>query len=353
MRIGARHILLFNFSLVYRIATGIRNWLYDTGIRKQYHPPIPTIVVGNIEAGGTGKTPHTEYITSLLLRDHAVAFLSRGYKRNTSGFVLADNSATPGSIGDEPFQVKEKFPELIVAVDADRPNGIRRILESGKPDVIILDDAFQHRRLKAGLSIVIVSYHRPFWDDFIIPTGRLRESSSALKRADAVVVSKIPESFKEEEIVSLKGKFSKYPHLRIFFSSLTYCDPVPVGGNREQVFPDLTGQTIILVTGIVNPKPLYIHLSSFTRDIIHLEFNDHHSYTQEDIKQIMNVFHSSKSDKKVIVTTEKDAVKLKEFVNFGLLPVEQTCYVPVKVNFLGRSGDEFDKMISDYVGKNR
>jgi len=329
--------LLFPFAILYGIVTGIRNFLYDKGILKSATFNIPVIAVGNLSVGGTGKTPQIEYLIRLLSDKYKVAVLSRGYKRKSEGFVLANEKANAETLGDEPFQFFAKFPNISVAVDANRKNGIELLLALKKPDVILLDDAFQHRKVKAGLYILLTSYGDLYADDFMLPTGNLRESGSGAKRADVVIVTKCPKSLPAEEQVRIRKKLKLSENKELYFTFIDYDDKV-YSENHSIDVDDIRHSDKILVAGIAKPKPFFEYLKG-KNDVV-LEFPDHHDFTENEIADIKN-----KTANRKIITTEKDYMRLKSGDLTG-----QLYYLPIKSAFISGS-ENFDKTILDYVGK--
>ncbi|RZJ67092.1 MAG: tetraacyldisaccharide 4'-kinase [Flavobacterium sp.] len=329
--------ILFPFAAIYGFITGMRNYFYDKGIFRSTTFNIPVIAVGNLSVGGTGKSPQIEYLLRLLTPNYKVATLSRGYKRKTSGFVLADKSSNAETLGDEPFQFHRKFPDILVAVDADRTNGIQKLLEQPrKPDVILLDDAFQHRKVHAGFYILLTVFNDLYVDDFLLPTGNLRESRRGAKRADIIIVTKCPSDLSEAQQNVIRYKMRLKSHQQLFFSFIDYDDSV-CSDVRNISVDELKNQKKLLVAGIAKPKPFFDYLNSGSDEI--LEFPDHHHFSDSDILEI-----AKKANGNPIVTTEKDYVRLQ---NSGL---ENVYYLPIK-STLTSGADQFDKTILDYVGK--
>lgn len=322
--------LLFPFAILYGFITSLRNYLYDKGIFKSYSFDIPVIAVGNLSVGGTGKTPQIEYLIRLLSPNYKVATLSRGYKRKSEGFILADANANAEILGDEPFQYFTKFPNIQVAVDADRKNGIEQLLaQTEKPQIILLDDAFQHRKVKAGFYILLTSYGDLFSDDFILPTGNLRESRSGAKRADVIIVTKCPANLSQTEQAKIKNAigFDK----PIFFSSIAYDDRIH-NDSGNLLVSEIKSQSKVLLAGIAKPKPFFDYLKSDSDEI--MEFPDHHHFSESEISDIKN-----KAENKIIITTEKDFVRLN-----GKIPREQLFYLPIKSMFVS-GAHQFDESI--------
>ena len=327
--------LLFPFAILYGFITSLRNYLYDKGILKSYSFDIPVIAVGNLSVGGTGKTPQIEYLIRLLSPNYKVATLSRGYKRKSEGFILADAASTTEILGDEPFQYFKKFPDIQVAVDADRKNGIEQLLnQKSRPEIILLDDAFQHRKVKAGFYILLTAYEDLFCDDFMLPTGNLRESRNGAKRANLIIVTKCPLDITELEQQNIKNKLAV--DLPIYFSSIDYDDKV-YNDTESLAVSDLKLTPKILLAGIAKPKPFFDYLQTDKDEV--MTFSDHHHFSESDILNI-----KSQAIDKIIVTTEKDFVRL----NAKILR-KQLFYLPIKSKFLSNQ-ESFDAIILNYVG---
>jgi tetraacyldisaccharide 4'-kinase len=354
-----RSILLYPFSLIWRFISGFRNFLFDSGILNSREFSIPVICIGNLSAGGTGKTPHAEYLIDLLNKSFNVAFLSRGYKRKTRGFLLAGPELKVSDIGDEPMQVFRKFPGNTVAVDRNRVRGISNILkERPETGIIILDDGFQHRRITPGLSILLSDYENLMIRDNLLPYGNLRESAHNMTRADIIIITKSSADLSPIQRRLIVKEISKAPYQNLYFTTFTYKNPVPVFENAsidtEQFSgtdPDSRG--IVLVTGVVNPKPLHEFLKKISGEIILMQFSDHHSFTRRDISRIYDSWDSLKTPAKYVFTTEKDAVRLREFTNIVEPFRSSFYYVPLEIKFLNDNKDEFDNLIIDYVRKNK
>ena len=328
--------ILFPLSILYSAIASIRNYCFDKGIFKSYSFNLPVIVVGNLSIGGTGKTPQIEYLIRLLTDNYKVATLSRGYKRKSEGFILADANVNPSVIGDEPFQFYSKFPNIQVAVDADRKNGIEQLLSnSNKPDVILLDDAYQHRRVKAGFYILLTSYNELYRDDFQLPTGNLRENRSGAKRANVIIVTKCPSDLSKQEQANIKNKLAISPKQTLFFSTIEF-DEYVYSENGKQLVSEIQNVDKLLLAGIAKPQTFFAHLQSIKEEC--LIFSDHHQFTEKDLLEIKN-----KANNKIIITTEKDFVRLK-----GSLPKESLYFLPIKTKFLLEE-DNFDKIITNYV----
>jgi tetraacyldisaccharide 4'-kinase len=354
-----RNILLYPFSLIYGAVTCIRNFMYNSGILPHHEFSLPVICVGNITVGGTGKTPHTEYLIGLLRKNFQVATLSRGYRRKSTGFRIASSSDAVNDIGDEPMQIYRKYPDITVAVDCNRVNGVKSILKE-KPDteVVILDDGFQHRRIEPGFTILLTDFSRLMINDHLLPYGRLRESINNMYRADIIIITKSPVDIQPVQRRIIVKEINKMPYQNLYFTSIEYKDPVPVFAQTSGQKLSLTGQKkkdigIVLITGIANPFPLKEYLTGYFEEINHFCFPDHHKFTEKDLDKIMCAFNDLDSVEKFIITTEKDAVRLREFANIAELLRSSFYYIPVGINFLNNDKDEFDNLILGYVRKNK
>ena len=324
----------------------IRNWAFDHGVIRSTKFDIPVIAVGNLNVGGTGKSPQIEYLIRLLRPTYEIAILSRGYGRATRGFILSDEDSTAEQIGDEPVQFYRKFNNLCVAVDEKRVHGIEQILRlRPKVELVLLDDAFQHRYVKAGLYILLTAWGDLYADDLLLPAGNLRESKSGSKRADVIVVTKCPPHLTKEEQAVMIKKLNPRPHQKIFFSTLVYQDRI-LGHQKEIFIQDLHEYSVLLVTGIANPKPLVEFLTQHGLSFEHMKFADHQNLDKTALKTISERYDDISGDKKVILTTEKDYVR--NFLNLDL-PVY---YLPIRTEFI-EDGDGFNNLIYDYVRKNK
>jgi tetraacyldisaccharide 4'-kinase len=328
-------IILAPFSWLYGAITCLRNFLYDVGLKKSYSFDQAVIAVGNLNVGGTGKTPMIEYLVRLLSGQYSVAILSRGYGRRTKGFRLADGSDDASTIGDEPFQFYEKFKGKVeVVVCENRVDGINQLIALKKSiQVILLDDAFQHRRVKPLHSILLTDFSKPFFNDFILPKGRLRESRNGSSRADVVVVTKCKPMTVEMESGYKKEIQTYAGHKSIFFAAIGYNKPVSLADTS-------LGKDLVLVTGLANSNPLVEHVSEKINLCFHFQFDDHHEYTLkevEDIQQKASAMNAS------ILTTEKDFVKLAKRVDKKLW-----FYLPIETQFLN-NGSEFDKLVIEKI----
>ena len=325
--------IAFPFSLLYALVVCVRNWLFDSGILTSKQFRTPTICVGNISVGGTGKTPMIEYLIQALGEEYKVAVLSRGYKRKSKGFLLASRNSTVEEIGDEPFQIHRKFSKVSVAVDADRQNGILQLEKEVKPDVILMDDAFQHRRVRADLNILLTSYGRLYPDDWYLPSGNLRDSKSQARRADYIIVTKCPIDMPLKEGQAIKERLGTKKAQKVLFSALHYNDELK-SDNGNLVLNSLGGVPFTLVTGIAEPKPLVKYLKNQNLLFNHLAFKDHHFFTPREIKDL--------NSRGTIVTTEKDFVRLKG-------KVENLFYIAVRHIFLNDGEGELKKELRVFM----
>lgn len=319
---------------IYYLVTWLRNRFYDLGWKSSTSYQTPVLCVGNLSVGGTGKTPTIEYLIRLLSKEYKVATLSRGYKRQSSGFVIADEHANAMTIGDEPYQFYKKFNDLIVAVDADRRRGISKLIEEKKLDIILLDDAFQHRKVNAGFNILLTSYGQLYCDDMVLPTGDLREPKSGAKRAHVIMVTKCPETISEVEKTSISSCLKPLPHQKLFFSSIIYSETI-LNENEQLALTDLKDKLFTLVTGIANPKPLEDYLKRKGLQFEHIKFKDHHHFSNDDILHL-------KSKKRLLVT-EKDYVRLLPYFKG-----DQTLfYLPIQ--FKIDQPDQFEEALHTYL----
>ena len=347
---------LIPLSWLYGIGVGFRNQLFNIGLLKQHDYDIPIISVGNITVGGAGKTPHVEYLIRLLKDKVKVAVLSRGYKRKTHGYVLANDSSTVTDIGDEPYQMKQKYQDVHIAVDKKRVDGIAHITgdaETNDTDVILLDDAFQHRYVKPGINILLVDYHRLIIYDKLLPAGRLREPQSGKNRADIVIITKCPKDLKPMEFRVLTKAMNLYPYQSLYFTTIEYESLIPLFAKEKSAIEKeaLKDKHVMLITGIASPKQIIIDLKPHVKEMTTLAFSDHHQFKSKDIMKINETFNAIKGEK-IIVTTEKDATRLEQLE--GLCEeVKQNLYVlPIKVKFMINQEEEFNDKIIDYVRKN-
>lgn len=331
--------LLFPFSILFHIVTAIRNHLYDSGSKPSARFEIPVISVGNLTVGGTGKTPLTEYLIRLCTKDHNVATLSRGYGRRTKGFRIANPTDNARTVGDEPFQFFSKYGDRItVAVGEDRAMAIPSILnDHPKTDVILLDDAFQHRRISPSLNILLTDCYRPFYEDYLLPAGRLRESRSGAARADVVVVTKCPEELSDEEMMNMEHAIRKYVDKPVFFTHIRYGHPIPYS-RQEKIIRD----NVIAVSGISNATPFLNFVRNNFSVVRELTFGDHHDYDQADVDKLERVLKQHPQTS--ILTTEKDKVKLASPEFAGQVNRLSLFYIPIEVRF-NKNGRDFDELV--------
>jgi tetraacyldisaccharide 4'-kinase len=350
---------LLGLSLFYGLGVGFRNLLFEMGILKSRSFDVPVISVGNITVGGTGKTPHVEYLIRLLKNKVHVAVLSRGYKRKSKGFVLSDKNTPMRMIGDEPYQIKQKFPDITVAVDKKRTRGITKLTEEGdgkKIGVVLLDDAFQHRYVKPGINILLVDYHRLVIYDRLLPAGRLREPVKAKDRADIVIVTKCPKDLKPMEFRVITKAMKLYPYQQLYFSTHDYDAP-------KAVYPDLAGldklsgldaissKNILLLTGIASPEQLMHDLQELKSQITPMTFGDHHNFKRKDIEAINETF-AQMAEPKMILTTEKDATRLTVAEGLSDEVKKNLFTLPMRIVIMQDQEEEFNNKILGYVHKN-
>ncbi len=345
---------LLPLSWLYSLGVRLRNQLFKMGILKEQTFDIPVISVGNITVGGTGKTPHVEYLIRLLLKEHIkVAVLSRGYKRKTKSYVLANENSTMREIGDEPFQMKSKFPDIYMAVDNNRKHGITTLTTEEKTkDVgaVLLDDAFQHRYVKPGINIMLVDYHRFIMNDELLPAGRLREPVSGKERADVVIVTKCPHDLKPMEYRVLTKNLNLYPFQSLYFTELQYDSLTPLYGGKECSLHSLRRTNILLLTGIASPKQMKEDLTKYCKHITSLSYDDHHEFSSLDIMHINEAFRLMKSPK-IIITTEKDAARLIHTKELSKESKNSLYVLPVRIKFLLDGEGGFNQKIINYVRK--
>ena len=327
--------LLYPFSMLYKAITGTRNMLYDHDILKSEAYDFPVICVGNLNTGGTGKSPMIEYLLRILTENYKTATLSRGYKRESEGFKLVNIKDSAKLVGDEPLQFKNKFPKSLIAVDANRKEGIAE-LKKESPEVILLDDAFQHRRVTAGFNILLTAYNDMYIDDLLLPGGNLRESITGAARADVIIVTKCPEELSASEMDEIERKLKPLSHQKVYFTSILYADKV-YSKSRTFDLKEVSSEKFTLVTGIANPNPLLEYLHTNALDLKHLKFPDHHNFSESEIGQLEKLSG--------VLTTEKDYMRLK-----NRLSLEKLFYLPIEVHFL-KGEENFDRQIFDFINK--
>lgn len=353
---SALKFLLMPFAWLYGWVIRFRHWLFNTGILKSQTFDIPLIGVGNLSMGGTGKTPTVEYIIRLLVNKFHIATLSRGYGRQTKGFLLANQFSHYSDIGDEPLQYFKKFKKAAnvkVAVDEKRKRGIRQLMDNNDLlDVILLDDVFQHRYVKPGLSILLTDFHKLYRNDYLLPVGSLRDTVSVAKNADIIIVTKSPKVLSpitRENIIEILKPAS---HQKLYFSYLTYGNFIALPSTDEIKLPE-SFNTILLFTGIANSYPLQEYLMDKCNELKVIDFPDHHAFKPKDLLKIRNMFDDIFTSKKILVTTEKDAMRLMNSPYLSELKFLPIFYVPVKIEMHNPDKLEFDNQILNYVRKNR
>ncbi len=346
-------ILLYPFALLYGIVMLLRNKLFDWHVLPSYTCPKPVISVGNLSMGGTGKTPMVEYIIRLLLNnDQKIATLSRGYGRKAKGFIEASKDSNYLEVGDEPLQYKNKFTNVEVAVDEKRSRGLKVLYNMHQGlNAIILDDAFQHRYVKPGLSVLLTDYHKLFVHDYVFPTGNLREFRNGCKRADIIIVTKTPKVLSPLDRRQIESKVKTKQYQKLYFSTVDYepLQPLP-GIKAEKGEKDFN--TILMFSGIANSYPMQEHLKTLCSELIVMEFPDHHKYTKKDLERITKTYRDVFSTHKAIITTEKDAMRLIKSNLINYLVDYPVYYIPIKVKFQDMDGQSFDKQVVEYVKKN-
>jgi len=327
--------ILFPIVPIYFIVTWLRNKLYDYGLKKSTSYDFPVICVGNLSVGGTGKTPMIEYLIRILANSKKVATLSRGYGRRTTGFILADETDNAITIGDEPYQFYRKFEDILVAVDANRRRGIKELKSSTATEVVLLDDAFQHRKITSGLSILLTSFENLYSSDMVLPTGDLREPRSGAKRADIIVVTKCPESLSESAKIATAKKLSLDLNQTLFFSWITY-DQYVYGQTEREQLKSFKNQSVTVITGIAKPELFLRYLNSKIVKYKHVKFNDHHNFSKSEIDNL--------KQSETIITTEKDYVRLaRHFLD----STTSLYYLPIE--FKIDKEQEFANLILNYV----
>ena len=351
-----KHILLLPISWLYGLVVGIRNHLFNMGVLKSKAYDIPVIAVGNITVGGTGKTPHVEYLIRLLHPHCKVAVLSRGYRRKSKGYQLASDSSTAADIGDEPLQMKRKYPDITVAVCADRRKGIEHLIndDTGKDtDVILLDDAYQHRWVKAGITILLIDYHRQLHDDRMLPYGRLREQKEETRRADIIIMTKCPTTLKPMDFRLMRDSIGVYPYQTLLFTTMRYKALQPMYCGEDVAWDAVDADThVMIVAGIAQPEAMADDLQQHFHHPITLKaYPDHHFYSSKDIADI-NAAYNALPQPRMVITTQKDAARL-----FGMKGIDddlrQHFYMaPIETEFLLDEGQTFDSKILGYIEKN-
>jgi tetraacyldisaccharide 4'-kinase len=338
-------IILLPFSFIYYLVTALRNHLFNIGYSHSFRFDTPVINVGNLRVGGTGKTPHVEYLIRLLKDRYRVATLSRGYGRRTKGFIVADKQSDPRLIGDEPMQYYRRFAkDITVTVCEDRAYAIPQILyEREGTQVVLLDDAYQHRSVSPGLNILLSDFKNPFYRDWLLPSGRLRESRKGASRADIIIISKCPDNLSEPQMKHIMGEVRKYSgeSIPVFFTSLQYGQPEAVYDHHTT--PASTAN-VLLFSGIADSESLREKVASAYQLAKNIDFSDHHKYSKNDIQTITRAFNEIREENKFILTTEKDMVKLMDHRIKEILSVYPVFYIPVEVYFLN-DRQKFDDLV--------
>nr|WP_256534239.1 tetraacyldisaccharide 4'-kinase [Lewinella sp. JB7] len=342
-------MLLAPLSLLYGAGVGFRNWAYRRGIMRGISFSVPVISVGNLSVGGAGKTPHIEYLIRLLDPYLNIATLSRGYRRKTRGFLEVRPEMTVEEVGDEPLQYARKFPDVMVTVAEERAFAIPEIV-GRRPDtqLVLLDDAFQHRAVKPGLNILLTEYERPFTRDYLLPSGRLREWRSGYERADVIIVSKCPAALDRSTADKLIGEIDPLPHQRVFFSYYGYATPYYLLDHRYRLRME-EGIDVLLISAIANTEYLLSHLRTAAKNVRSLDYADHHYFSANDLANLKRRFGEMPGRHRAIVTTEKDATRLemhRDFIAEEKLPV---FVLPVEVKFHFGEGENFDQLVRDYL----
>jgi tetraacyldisaccharide 4'-kinase len=351
-------IIYFPLSIIYGIVVWVRNRLFDWGILQSVEFEIPIISIGNITVGGTGKTPLVEYLLTQLKDEYQIATLSRGYKRRTAGFILADIYSTAEEIGDEPRQIKQKFNDVTVAVDGNRARGIKKILELKKDiQAIILDDAFQHRYVTPGISILLIDYNQPMEDDFILPYGRLREQTSEMHRAEIIIVTKCPKNIKPIELRLMEKNLKQFAYQKIFFTYIEYGELTPVfinspGKLTTQALSSSQSQ-MLLLSGIANVHPFKEYVKTISPKISELSYADHYAFTAKDLHNIIEKMTVEENSVRAIITTEKDAMRLQQFTDLDEEIKSLMYYIPIEVRFLNDEAKSIISTILNYLKNNK
>jgi tetraacyldisaccharide 4'-kinase len=341
-------LLLFPISILYGLGVALRNLFFDLGLFKSTKFNIPVLIIGNITLGGSGKSPMTEYLVKLLKNDYAMAVLSRGYGRKSTGFKLVEKNNTAAEVGDEPMQFKQHFPELTVAVCEDRVAGMQKLVINH--DIVVLDDAYQHRWLQPSLSILLLEYSSLQKVDFLLPTGNLREPRSATKRADILVVTKAPQNISVLEKTKLIKQIEPQPNQKVFFSYLQYSSLLNVADGSARFLNTLRTDThVFLLTGIANASPLLAELERYTSHIIHHQYPDHYNFSTADIEKISQEYLDCEAADKLIITTEKDAQRLKNSTFAASLARTLLYVLPVETAFAEDDKIKFDQLIVNHV----
>ncbi|MDG1136555.1 MAG: tetraacyldisaccharide 4'-kinase [Bacteroidales bacterium] len=351
---GIWKLLLLPIAALYGLIIRIRHWMFNTNILESVSYDIPLIGVGNLNLGGTGKTPMVEFIIRLLLKENKVAVLSRGYGRTSKGYLIADQYSDHQIIGDEPMQYHNKFrKELKVAVCENRRLGIDNLMQDfEKLDAIVLDDSFQHRYVKPGLSILLTDFHNLYMEDYLLPAGSLRDVVSAAKRADIIIVTKTFKVLSPITRRRIKTILKPDSHQSLYFSYLDYGDMTPLPGIDNVIMPSKIS-TIVLFCGIANPYPLQEYLRDLCIDLHVLDFPDHHVYKRKDIEMVIKAYEDAFTRNKIIITTEKDAMRLIKSEYIRAMDSLPLFYIPIEVKLHGLDQSNFSNQIKKYVRENK
>lgn len=342
-------VILLPFSALFWLVIRLRHLLFDWGIVQSQEVNCKTICVGNITVGGTGKTPHVEHLIGYLSQSCSVAMLSRGYRRKTKGFLMVETSSQATLVGDEPLQIKTRYPSVLVAVDEKRVRGARQLLlKHPEIQAIILDDAFQHRYIKPGMSVVLIDYSRPVWSDYLLPAGNLRDLNRELRRAQVVLVTKCPGSIGNNEMQGFKDRIGHKTPARLFFTTYAYGAPTPVfEGKSDKMLVSGTG--VVGLAGIANPVPFREHLSRSFALRAFYSFPDHHLFSKSEIWSIFERFSRKAQERVVVVTTEKDAMRIRGIDFQDDLLKASLYFIPIRVEFLNGEEVEFNRIVENYV----
>jgi len=334
--------LFLPLSWLFGFITYLRNLMYDRGILASYHSKLKTIVVGNLQVGGAGKTPQTAYLYDCLSAEYKTAILSRGYGRKTSGLIEADENSTAESIGDEPLWYKRVLKQVRVVVSENRKNGLM-YLEKTDTELVLLDDAFQHRAITGKINLLLTDYNTPYYRDYPLPYGRLREYRTGDKRADMIIVSKCPENLSLQKKVDIIQSVNPYDHQHVFFTSVHPGKPYVLKGDKD--FGDIRYNQLIVLSGIANPDSLMSLCAQFNRELLPMHFKDHHKYTVQDIKKLLTMI----APDTLVITTEKDAVKLGDKNFLEILPENKVFVLPIKTHFLFQEDKRFKDCIKELL----
>jgi len=353
-----KYLFLLPLSWIYGFVVSIRNQMYDLRILKTREFDIPVISIGNITVGGTGKTPQVEYLIDLLKDKYEIATLSRGYKRKTRGFRLVETESTAAEVGDEPLQIKYHYPQITVSVCENRVTGVEKLIDPTNqkiPDVVILDDAFQHRQISAGINILLIDYNRQISKDRLLPAGRLREGVAQMRRANIIVFTKCPNEVTPIMRRILQKDVWLKPYQSLFFTTMKHGEIQPAfdGPALDKLFYTDKSFAILVVTGIASPSLMYSHLRQFTKKMEVVSFPDHYYFSVSDIQSLMQKFEALDTARKIIVTTEKDVMRLRDIPDLSADFKQNLYYLPVKVKFLDEGENVFNKKILNYVGENK